>query len=212
MSWMSDKTGRPKEEGGHKRINISINDFTDKALDKIRKGGNVSRFIEKQLRPVLENLDPGEASIHVWRIEAYLGRQIIKAVKKDKPELAQTLGSLATAIKDFRDLCGISPPGFWGDDEAEHVQKPFHMRKKEPLILTLISVLIISIFGFFITNDLSKTALKKMGNQTGMEMARIVFQVTPYIVLVPAIAVVVAVLLMARHTNPRRLLFSGFGD
>lgn len=81
MSWMSEKTGRPKEEDGHKRINISIDKFTDEALDKIRKGGNVSKFIENELRPTLRKLDPSDVSFHVWRIEVYLSQQIINAIE-----------------------------------------------------------------------------------------------------------------------------------
>jgi hypothetical protein len=33
MSYLSDKTGRPKEEGGHKRINVSLNLCTRDVLD-----------------------------------------------------------------------------------------------------------------------------------------------------------------------------------
>ena len=43
MSWMSKKTGRPKEDGGHKRMNISIDEFT---LDVLQEVGNKSKFIE----------------------------------------------------------------------------------------------------------------------------------------------------------------------
>ena len=44
MSWMNDeKTGRPKEEGGHKRVNISLNLNTRKVLNRVE---NRSKFIE----------------------------------------------------------------------------------------------------------------------------------------------------------------------
>jgi hypothetical protein len=43
MSWMSDYTGRPKEEGGHKRINISADLPTRSVLDMVE---NRSKFIE----------------------------------------------------------------------------------------------------------------------------------------------------------------------
>jgi hypothetical protein len=101
---------------------------------------------------------------------------------------------------------------YWCDEETEYVRKPLNTRRREPLIITLIGTLFMSIFGFMAINDLSRTALTKVGNQTGMEMLRIMFQVAPYLVIVPAIALVSMVLLMARRTGLRRLLFSGFGD
>jgi len=39
MSWMSKKTGRPKEDGGHQRINISVDEFT---LDALQEADNKS--------------------------------------------------------------------------------------------------------------------------------------------------------------------------
>lgn len=187
MSWMSKKTGRPKEKGGHKRINISVDDFTDEALAKIRKGdGNVSRFIEKQLRPVLENLDPGEASIHVWRIEAYLSKQIKKATEQNKLDTVIALASIATALKDFRSLCGIPPR----DQLRKH--------RREPLVLTLVTVAITSIFGFIILQGLSKEALPIVSNQTGLEglAMKIMVQISPYLVLAPIVVFALIVILM----------------
>ena len=43
MSWMSKKTGRPKEQGGHRRINISVDKPTRVVLQRTE---NKSRFIE----------------------------------------------------------------------------------------------------------------------------------------------------------------------
>jgi len=43
MSWMSKKTGRPKEQGGHHRINISVNEFTYNVLSV---ADNRSKYIE----------------------------------------------------------------------------------------------------------------------------------------------------------------------
>lgn len=47
MSWMSDDTGRPKEQGGHKRINISVDLATRKVLDRVE---NRSKLIEYCVR------------------------------------------------------------------------------------------------------------------------------------------------------------------
>jgi len=43
MSWLSKKTGRPKEQGGHHRINISVDKPTRDALQQVP---NRSKFIE----------------------------------------------------------------------------------------------------------------------------------------------------------------------
>jgi hypothetical protein len=47
MSWMSDDTGRPLEEGGHKRIDISLDLNTRKVLDTV---GNRSKLVEYCIR------------------------------------------------------------------------------------------------------------------------------------------------------------------
>lgn len=47
MSWLSDDTGRPKEEGGHKRINFSVDLHTRKVLDRVE---NRSKLIEYCVR------------------------------------------------------------------------------------------------------------------------------------------------------------------
>ena len=43
MSYLSDETGRPKEEGGHKRINVSFDLYTRDVLDSVE---NRSKLIE----------------------------------------------------------------------------------------------------------------------------------------------------------------------
>jgi len=105
--------GRPKEEGGHQPIKLSLNKFTRSALKKVKDGeGNLSKFVEEELRPTLEKLDPNEASIHVWRIEQYLSQQIIEETQKGNVETAKAIGSIAVAIENFRKLSGIPPSGF----------------------------------------------------------------------------------------------------
>jgi len=49
LSWLSDKTGRSKEEGGHKPIHVSISEAVLKLIHK-RKVENLSRFIEYSLK------------------------------------------------------------------------------------------------------------------------------------------------------------------
>ena len=102
--------GRPREEGGHKRIDISLDKETRRKLEKFKKrGGNVSQFIEREIKPVLEKLDPGEQAIHIYRIEAYLSKQILEAVNKGDFETVKILGSVAKAIDDYRRFTGIPP-------------------------------------------------------------------------------------------------------
>jgi hypothetical protein len=43
MSWLSNKTGRPKEAGGHSRIDISVDSYTREVLARV---DNKSNFIE----------------------------------------------------------------------------------------------------------------------------------------------------------------------
>jgi hypothetical protein len=201
MSWMSKKTGRPKEKGGHKRINISVDKFTEKALTKIREGdGNISRFIEKQLKPVLENLDPGEASIHVWRIETYLSRQIVKATQQNKPDTVIALASIATALKDFRNLCGVPPRNFMLDQDTGVLIQPFR-RRRESMVLTFVSSAIASIFSFLTLHGLGKEALPIVSNQTGLEGLAMKFmvQISPYLALAPIVILAfIAILLKVK--------------
>jgi hypothetical protein len=49
LSWLSKRTGRPKEQGGHKRVNVSISKQTLEVLEQIkRKYGdvNLSQLVE----------------------------------------------------------------------------------------------------------------------------------------------------------------------
>lgn len=102
--------GRPKEEGGHRDRKLSFDKFTNEALDKIKRGGgNISQYIEKALKPELENLDPGEVSREIWRYETYINQRISQALIEDKPKKAKALASILVALKDYRNLSGIPP-------------------------------------------------------------------------------------------------------
>lgn len=109
MSWMSDKTGKPKEEGGHKRINISVNEFIVEGLKKV---GNKSQFLEKVARPMIEKLDPGEASVYLWRTDILISQGIISATEKGDFKQVQALGWMAGQLEDARKLCGVPPLDF----------------------------------------------------------------------------------------------------
>lgn len=47
MSWLSDNTGRPEEDGGHQRIDISADYYTRQVLDFV---DNKSNFVEQCIR------------------------------------------------------------------------------------------------------------------------------------------------------------------
>ena len=46
MSWISEDTGRPEEDGGHQRINISVDYYTRQVLNNVE---NKSTFIEHSI-------------------------------------------------------------------------------------------------------------------------------------------------------------------
>jgi len=107
---MSKKTGRKKEKGGHKRINISLDKQIREKLEKLKsQGGNVSQFIEDEIKPTLEKLDPAEQSIHIYRIQIYLSNQIIEALKTNDFETVKVIGSIASAFDNYRKLANIPP-------------------------------------------------------------------------------------------------------
>lgn len=96
--------GRPKEQGGHKPLKISVEKFVAEALEKV---GNKSQFLEKLAKPVLQQLDPGEASIFVWQINVFLSQKIIEATQQSNYAQVQALAWLADQLEDARKLCGV---------------------------------------------------------------------------------------------------------
>lgn len=101
--------GRPKEEGGHTPLKITVNEFVARALEKV---DNKSQFLESVARPVLEKLDPGEASSFLWNVDAYLKQGIAKATQEGNFTLVQTLSWLAGQLEEARQLCGPPPSDF----------------------------------------------------------------------------------------------------
>ena len=70
MSWMSGKTGRPKEQGGHVRKNITISKETLEVVEEIKKkygNMNFSQFIENciQIYPMLEETAKEQTEIMI---------------------------------------------------------------------------------------------------------------------------------------------------
>jgi hypothetical protein len=101
--------GRPKEQGGHKPLKISVDKFVAEALEKV---GNKSQFIESVAYPVLKKLDPGEASVFLWEIDAYISQHIKAATNNRNFEQVQALSWLADQLEDARKLCGNPPSNY----------------------------------------------------------------------------------------------------
>lgn len=113
---MSDRTGRPKEKRGHKRHNISFDRFISEALEKV---GNKSQFLEKVARPVLEKLDPGEASVFLWQIDKDIIQGINEATQKRDFKQVSALSWLADCLDDARKLCGPPPPNVKDEEKTK---------------------------------------------------------------------------------------------
>jgi len=102
--------GRPKEEGGHKDYHLTFNKTTSEALEKVRKGDTkISAFIEKSLKPDIDNLDPGEVSVYVWQYEVYLSLKVSEALMEDNPGKAKALTTILVALKEYRNWSGVPP-------------------------------------------------------------------------------------------------------
>jgi hypothetical protein len=100
------RPGRPKELEDAERIDIIIDKGISEALKKVP---NKSKFIRDAIRPILEQLDPGAASVFLWRIDFHLYRGIVKAVQKGDFKQVNALSWLATCLEDARKLCGVPP-------------------------------------------------------------------------------------------------------
>jgi len=117
MSWLAErkprhsqrkpkKPGRPPKEGSpYHRININVDDWTRKVLKE--KIGNKSEFIRSVIRPVLEQLDPGEASEVLWQIDVHIKQRIIEATQKGDFQQVSALAWIAICLEDARKLCGV---------------------------------------------------------------------------------------------------------
>jgi hypothetical protein len=112
--------GRPKEEDGHKPINLSLNAETHKVLMKIHnKSGNRSKFVEKVVRPHIRQLDPGESCKLLGEFDQRLKDEIVTALSKHNFEKAATLATIGDVLTPFMSLCRI-PTG----DASESKEHP----------------------------------------------------------------------------------------
>jgi len=104
--------GRPKEEGGHRRLQISLDEETYKALEKIReRNQNRSKFIENALRPNILQLDPGESCETLHEIDQLLWTETFSAILKKDFDKVATLATVGSVLAPYRDLCRESDSG-----------------------------------------------------------------------------------------------------
>jgi len=96
--------GRPKEEGGHTPLKISVNKFVKEALEKV---DNKSQFIEETVKPILEQLDPGPACKIIEQVDEKIEEEINHALKNKDYKKIQALANMAEAWKDYRSLCEL---------------------------------------------------------------------------------------------------------
>lgn len=96
--------GRPKEEEGHTPLKISVNKFVSEALEKV---DNKSQFIEKAVKPLLEQLDPGPACDFIRQIDQQLRTGITRAVEAKDYAKVQALSNIAYALNNYRSLCEL---------------------------------------------------------------------------------------------------------
>jgi len=96
--------GRPKEEGGHTPLKITVNEFTRQALEKV---DNKSQFLEKAVKPLLEQLDPGPACNFIQQVDEQINGEINQALKNNDYDKIQTFANIAESLKDYRKLCEL---------------------------------------------------------------------------------------------------------
>lgn len=112
--------GRPKEEGGHKPLKISVDDFVYNALNKVE---NKSRFIEETLRPILKQFDPGDVCQVVSQIYEKIAQEIIHATKKGKYDKVAALAAFANSLEDYRKLCSQFSETYFERDFSEYPRR-----------------------------------------------------------------------------------------
>ena len=105
-----DKRSGPKpRDGGHKPMHVSLNADNRKALEKIKEKQGISPFLNKLLKPIAEQLDPGPASPILLEFWNGLTGKVASLVKEDDLDTAIALGhvliDIKPAIQPYLDLC-----------------------------------------------------------------------------------------------------------
>lgn len=100
--------GRPAEDGGHKAVNLSLDETTRNGLRKIkdRKGDDsVSKYVEQKLKPILEAEDPGPACPTIGEVNKVLLKGIGDALADGKFDAVASLSSMRHTLDGSITLC-----------------------------------------------------------------------------------------------------------
>ena len=94
--------GRPKDGPGHRPFNMSLR---KDVYDMLEKVPNKSDFVERTIRPVLEQLDPGPACEFIWEIDEKAKNLVLEAHRKKDYAKAMTIEAIMYSLEDYRTLC-----------------------------------------------------------------------------------------------------------
>ena len=104
-----NRSGPKPKDGGHKPMHVSFNADNRKALEKIKEKQGISPFLNKLLKPIAEQLDPGPASPILLEFWNGLTDKVVSLVKEDDLDAAIALGhvlvDIKPAIQPYLDLC-----------------------------------------------------------------------------------------------------------
>lgn len=97
--------GRPKIGSGHEAFNASLESDLLEKLEKVEKK---SEFIEKAIRPLLNQLDPGPSCAFLWAVDNIAQQELADAAFKKDYARISTIGSMMDSWRDYRQLCADS--------------------------------------------------------------------------------------------------------
>ena len=104
-----NRSGPKPKDGGHKPMHVSFSAGNRKALEKIKEKQGISPFLNKLLKPIAEQLDPGPASPILLEFWNGLTDKVASLVKEDDLDAAIALGhvlvDIKPAIQPYLDLC-----------------------------------------------------------------------------------------------------------
>jgi len=94
--------GRPKDGPGHRPFNMSLR---KDVYDMLEKVPNKSDFVERTIRPVLEQLDPGPACEFLREIDEKAKDTVLEAHNNKDYAKAMTVEAIMCSLEDYRALC-----------------------------------------------------------------------------------------------------------
>jgi hypothetical protein len=101
--------GRPKKDGGHTPVKLSLDQKTMGGLAKIK--GPKSAFIEDILRPIVNQFDPGDACHTLERVDKMLSDEITTATNNKEYDRVMALSYFGERLSEIRQLCSEDPRG-----------------------------------------------------------------------------------------------------